>query len=596
MAPRQTGPSLLIPGWHVFGYLAPVVTGLRLFRALGLACLACVVAALPATAGRLSDQLEYQLVTGVGFIPQSVPLDNSYTSPVPICINVVPSQATPPVVPRIGLITGSSFELSVQSMPATDPGTTYTVHCLIAEEGTFTLPDGRQFQAITTTVSDTLGNNAGGWDDTVNISGSIAAGFTNPVVLGGVISSNDSRATAFHANDCERRQNEPFQAGVADGICVGYHVGEQNGLPIYQPETVGVIIVEEGSGTVNNVAYEAERGPDAIDGVGNNGNSYTVGGDFDVGVSTQAGEDGGQGGWAVLFGNDPLPNNQLRLASDEETVAGDTSRTHTNEIFDYWIFRDDNAPALTLTKTPDPLTFGEAGETIDYDYVVENTGNTVVNALDVTDDLIASVSCPVATLAVGASTTCTASYVITPADVTAGSVTNTATADGAPTGGTLAPATDSATVTIVAGTADLDVVKTIEVFDPTNAGLLAVPGNDVLYTITVTNTGTGPVDDDTLFIVDALPPQVDFFDGDVNGPGSGRVLFANSGTSITFDPIADVGFSTGPARPTDFSECGASPTAVYDPAIRFVCFAPKGELNAAAPDPSFSLTFRVRLN
>lgn len=549
-----------------------------------------------ADAGRLSDDLEYQLVLDVGFFPKIVELDNSYTNAVPVCTYNVPSSAAPTAIPRIGIITSDSFELSIQSMPNTDPGVTGTVHCLIAEQGTHTLADGRQFQAITTFVTNVLGNTAGGWGDTVDISASISAGFTSPAVLGAVISSNDNRATAFHADDCEGRGNEPFLSGVGDGICVGYHIGQQTDSPAYATETVGVIIVERGSGTVNNVTYEAQRGPNAIDGVGNNGNTYAVGGDFEVGVASMAGENGGQGGWAVLFGADPLPANQLRLAVEEETVAGDTTRSHVAEVFDYWIFRDDNAPALDLTKTPIASTFAEAGETVSYDYLVQNTGNTAINELTVADNLIASVSCPVVSLELGESTVCTGTYVITPADVTAGSVTNTAVAGGVPTGGTLSPATDSATVTITPGTAALDVQKTMTVFDPLAEGLYAVPGNDVLYTITVTNTGTGSVDTDTIFLVDALPDEVDFFNGDVNGVGTGRIMFTESGTALSFDPFLDVTFSDATVRPIDGSDCNYVPINGYDPDVRFLCFAPKGILNAASPDPVFQLTFRVRLN
>ncbi|MEL7451988.1 MAG: hypothetical protein AAGJ50_01255 [Pseudomonadota bacterium] len=553
-----------------------------------------------ATAGRLSDELEIQLVSNVGFTPQTVQLANSYTNPIPICTYNLPSQASPTAIPRIGLITSDSFELSIQSIPNIDPGITADVHCIIAEAGTHTLPDGLQFQALTATVTDVLGLNAGGFPAAdVDLTASIAPGFSDPIALGAVITSNDARASAFHADDCEQRQNEPFLSNVNDGICVGYHIGQTTDSPPYASETVGVLIVESGTGTVNNVVYEVDRGPTAIDGVGNAGGGvYTVGGDFEVGVATLAGENGGQGGWAVLIGADPLPANQLFLAVEEEVFAGDMSRGHVNETVDYWIFRDDNAPALSLTKTPSATTFAEAGDVIDYDYLVENTGNADISALVVNDDLIASVSCPVTVLSVGATTTCTASYTITAVDVAAGMVTNNAAADGVPTGGSLTPATATATVTIVAGSAALDVVKTVEVFDPASEDLLAVPGNDVLYTITVTNSGTGAVDPDTIFIVDELPAEVVFFNGDVDGPGpeTGRVAFSQTGTGLTFDPVTDVAFATGNVRPTDISACTHPASSGFDPAIRFVCLTPRGTLNAAAPDPEFALTFRARLN
>ena len=60
-----------------------------------------------------------------------------------------------------------------------------------------------------------------------------------------------------------------------------------------------------------------------------------------------------------------------------------------------------------------------------------------------TDPLV-SVDCPVSTLQPGQSTTCTATYTITQADVDAGSVDNTATATGAnPSGGDVSSPPDS---------------------------------------------------------------------------------------------------------------------------------------------------------
>ncbi|WP_313401012.1 hypothetical protein, partial [Stenotrophomonas sp.] len=108
------------------------------------------------------------------------------------------------------------------------------------------------------------------------------------------------------------------------------------------------------------------------------------------------------------------------------------------------------SPKLSITKTAGKATYAAVGEVVSYDYVVTNTGNVTINGLSVSDDKIAAVSCPVSTLAPKAATTCTASYTITQADLDVGSVTNVATANGTPTGGTLTPPTDTETVTSTA--------------------------------------------------------------------------------------------------------------------------------------------------
>ena len=49
--------------------------------------------------------------------------------------------------------------------------------------------------------------------------------------------------------------------------------------------------------------------------------------------------DGGDGGWAVLYGNNPISTN-LNLAIDED-VIGDSDRAHTTEQVAYWVFSDE---------------------------------------------------------------------------------------------------------------------------------------------------------------------------------------------------------------------------------------------------------------
>jgi large repetitive protein len=141
---------------------------------------------------------------------------------------------------------------------------------------------------------------------------------------------------------------------------------------------------------------------------------------------------------------------------------------------------------LTLDKTATQTSFTNAGDSLDYSYLVTNSGFAPLEGpVTITDDKTA-VSCPnVSTvgdldnfLDPGESVTCTATYVIAGADVTAGFVTNTATAtvDGV--------SSNSDSVTVVSTTsADLALTKTLTTAGPFNAG------QPVSFTIAVTNNG-----------------------------------------------------------------------------------------------------------
>lgn len=90
---------------------------------------------------------------------------------------------------------------------------------------------------------------------------------------------------------------------------------------------------------------------------------------------------------------------------------------------------------LTVTKTATPDHDVTAGSTIRYTIATTNTGTVPLHDVTVADPLagLSKLSCsprPPATVAVGATIRCTATAVITPADVAAGSLRNTATALG----------------------------------------------------------------------------------------------------------------------------------------------------------------------
>jgi uncharacterized repeat protein (TIGR01451 family) len=149
---------------------------------------------------------------------------------------------------------------------------------------------------------------------------------------------------------------------------------------------------------------------------------------------------------AGTFALPALANGQtyrLSVTADVSAVSGSVTNTATiaaptgttdpdgtnNSAADTDTVNPAAAPGLTLAKTASPTTYTAAGDAIAYTYLLTNSGNVALDGPFTVADDKATVTCPsTPTLAVGASITCTALYTITAADVTAGSVTNVATA------------------------------------------------------------------------------------------------------------------------------------------------------------------------
>ena len=178
----------------------------------------------------------------------------------------------------------------------------------------------------------------------------------------------------------------------------------------------------------------------------------------------------------------------------------------------------DSDPALTISKSDlfnDENNDGifQAGETIDYTFVVENVGNVTLTDIVVNDTLV-NVSDASITLAPGQKATdhFTATYTLTQADIDSGSVSNTAFAEANdPKGNKLEVRSDDPdnminadndgdgnpddpTVTLVPEAAMIVVAKT-DTFNDENGNGIYEAGESITYNFAVTNTGNVTIAD-----------------------------------------------------------------------------------------------------
>jgi uncharacterized repeat protein (TIGR01451 family) len=123
-----------------------------------------------------------------------------------------------------------------------------------------------------------------------------------------------------------------------------------------------------------------------------------------------------------------------------------------------------------LVKSANKSSFSAAGTVITYSFKVSNTGNVPLSKVVVTDPLagLSPITCPATSLDVGASMTCTAKYTTTSADVSRGTVLNTATATGKdPDGVTAGPSTSTVTIPAVIAPPKMVPVAVVSPVTPT---------------------------------------------------------------------------------------------------------------------------------
>ena len=288
-----------------------------------------------------SPLLETVTVSSVDENWQTVSLNNAYTDPVVVCSNGLAAASSAPAVVRVRNATATGFDVRLQNPGDGTAVTPSTVRCVVAESGYHSLPDGRVFEAhtLTSTVTD---HDASWTGQTATVIGS----YTSPVVLGQVMTFNDANWSVFWSSQCGSRTNPP----TAASICIGKHVGEDS-TTTRADETLGYIIIEAGNGSFGNVQYEAILGTDTVEGVDNGPPfSYALGStNYDFAVVTQSAMDGFNGGWANLWGANPISSGQLDLAVDEDQMS-DTERSHITEQVAYWAFYRTPSPYFGILR------------------------------------------------------------------------------------------------------------------------------------------------------------------------------------------------------------------------------------------------------
>jgi CSLREA domain-containing protein len=153
---------------------------------------------------------------------------------------------------------------------------------------------------------------------------------------------------------------------------------------------------------------------------------------------------------------------------------------------------------------------------------------------------------------------------------------------------------------------DIIMVKSVQTFsDPYNGETnpKAIPGAAMLYTVAATNQGAGTADTDTVLITDPISTNTALFVGDINGSGSGPVLFTDgataSGLSYTFTSLNsttdDVDFSNDGG--TTYTYVPVPDADGFDANVTHMRVTPKGTFNAASGGdiPSFEVKFKVKV-
>ena len=136
---------------------------------------------------------------------------------------------------------------------------------------------------------------------------------------------------------------------------------------------------------------------------------------------------------------------------DEETTANDQVQTPTKSSQPS---AQNSSISVVKEADKESMTDAEAGDVITYTFTVTNTGDTELNDVDIIDELIEKDGVDIDTSSIGAleageSVTVTAEYAVTDDDISAGIVTNVATARATDSNGEDIESVESKAVTTI---------------------------------------------------------------------------------------------------------------------------------------------------
>jgi hypothetical protein len=278
--------------------------------------------------------MESMVVEGVTDLDNwtTVPLEKTYVSPIVVCTvdyGDIFNNLLLPAVVRMKDVGSTSFDIKLQN-PNGDAleSDGRDVHCVVVEEGSWQMPDGRNIEANKYESTSTDGRRTvwiGEEQDYTN-------SYSSPIVLGQVMSYIDERWSVFWSRGSNRGE-----APNSSFFFTGKHAGEVS--TTRNDEIVGYIVIEAGHATSGGIEIETSRFL-LVDQVYR---TKKVTHEFDtafiekpaVAVLSQVGMKGTDGSWAISAGI--VSNEFMEVALDEDRV-NDNDGGHVTEEVEYIVF------------------------------------------------------------------------------------------------------------------------------------------------------------------------------------------------------------------------------------------------------------------
>ncbi|MBN7799217.1 DUF11 domain-containing protein [Algoriphagus aestuariicola] len=177
-----------------------------------------------------------------------------------------------------------------------------------------------------------------------------------------------------------------------------------------------------------------------------------------------------------------------RILINTAAVTGTAPDNSTATATDRAVIASQDFGAIEVDKVSLDQVYSTVGEQLEYEITVTNIGNVTLNNVVLTDDLT-GLTQSVGTMAPGASSVYTTTYVVTQQDLDSGLITNEATATGVEATPQATPVSDKDNAVSVARRQ-----PGIKLNKQSSTASYAQPGDVIDYTLTVTNIGNVTLD------------------------------------------------------------------------------------------------------